>query len=286
MRQPIFSAYPIFLFLLVNLSTNINCMAQIDNQIIKKEYFSDELNTSRDYWFYIPKEYVEEGNDEFPLMIFLHGNGERGNDIEKVLIHGPLKEIQNGRDFPFFIIAPQMPDFPEGFKYVGSPYSWKEKSRQPMKRETTDWDIRWDEFYPPYGWDKISADLIKLINDAKDNYPIDERRIYITGLSYGGYGTWFMLINYPEIWAAGVPVCGAGNPKNVYKIGEIPVWLFHGGKDRVILPEWSLETADSLEASSGNIRVTVHEDLGHNCWERVYEGKDIYYWLLSHSKNR
>jgi len=93
-----------------------------------------------------------------------------------------------------------------------------------------------------------------------------------------------MLSKYPELFAAGIPVCGAGDPNDVKTIGKTPVWLFHGGRDRIILPQWSLKMADELDKIGGNVRVTIHEDLAHDCWWRVYSGQDVYEWMLKNTK--
>lgn len=271
----------IFYLFFINSSTK---GFELKGKIIKKSMISSVTHSSRDYLIYIPENI--NNDEEIPVLLFLHGNGERGNDVNTVKIHGPLKEIENGREFPFIIIAPQMLPFPDDYNHSPNLNShlidWTK--RQSMKRETFNAKNRYETPYPPYGWDILEKDLIALINNTVKEYNGDKNRIYITGLSYGGYGTWYMLSKYPEIFAAGVPICGAGNPEDAKKIGKTPVWLFHGGRDRVILPQWSLEMADSLDAAGGNIIVTVHEDLAHNCWTRVYSGKDMYDWLLNNTK--
>ena len=271
----------ILFFTLLSFSSSKGII--VKGKIIKKQFTSSVNNDSRDYLLYLPEELSSK--EKIPILLFLHGNGERGNDVNNVKIHGPLREVENGRGFPFIIIAPQMPAFPKNFKEKineNNLVDWSK--RQTMIRETFDAPYRYDNLYPPFGWDLIESDLILLINKTVKEYNGDTDRIYITGLSYGGYGTWYMLSKYPKLFAAGAPICGAGNPNDAKKIGKTPVWLFHGGRDRVILPQWSLEMADSLDAAGGNIKVTIHEDLAHNCWNRVYSGFDFYDWLLKNTK--
>lgn len=270
-------------FMVISI-TNKTLGFELKGKIIKKSITSSVTKGKRDYLLYLPENI--DKNKKLPVLLFLHGNGERGNDVNLVKIHGPLKEVEKGRELPFIIIAPQMLPFPEGFSFKPNTNNlfldWSK--RQPMVRETFDAEHRYDEPYPPYGWDMLEKDLIALINNTVKEYNGDKNRIYVTGLSYGGYGTWYMLSKYPELFAAGAPLCGAGNPDDAKKIGKTPVWLFQGGRDRVILPQWSLEMADSLDAAGGNVIVTVHEDLGHDCWTRVYSGKDLYDWLLKNTK--
>jgi len=252
-------------------------------KIIKKSFKSIVTNEMRDYLLYLPAEIKKK--EKVPVLLFLHGNGERGNDIEQVKVNGPLHEVQKGREFPFIIIVPQMLKFPDGYSFkpnLDTQWNWDE--RFPMVRETYDVEFRYEEPYPPYGWDMLEKDLVYLINEAIKDYNGDKDRIYVTGLSYGGYGTWYMLSKYPELFAAGVPICGAGNPEDVKTIGKTPVWLFHGGRDRIVLPQWSLKMADELDKAGGNVIVTIHEDLGHDCWTRVYSGQDVYDWMLKNTK--
>ena len=105
----------------------------------------------------------------------------------------------------------------------------------------------------------------------------------MTGLSYGGYGTWHLATTHPERWAAVAPICGGGNPARVGALAaaQTPIWVFHGGRDPVVKVEWSYAMAAALEAAGHpDVRLTVHEDLGHNVWGRVYAGEDFYRWLL------
>ena len=154
-----------------------------------------------------------------------------------------------------------------------------------MVRNTTGREARWDRLGPPHGWHELQEDLLLILDRTLNDYRADADRVYLTGLSYGGFGTWFMATWHPDRWAAAAPICGAGDNSEVHRIGKLPVWVIQGGRDGTVLPEWTLSTADALEAAGGNVRVTVHEDLAHNSWERTYEGEDLYRWFLSHKRS-
>jgi len=128
-----------------------------------------------------------------------------------------------------------------------------------------------------------------MVDDTLRDYRADPDRVYLTGLSYGGFGTWYLAAARPDRWAAVAPICGAGSLKLLPRIAEArtPIWIFQGGRDRLVRPEWVLANAVALDkAGHPDVRLTVHEDMGHNVWSRVYEGWDLYNWFLSHRRNR
>ena len=153
-----------------------------------------------------------------------------------------------------------------------------------MVRETPGIEIPWGPLGPANGWHESEDDLLHIVDHALAAYQADPDRVYLTGLSYGGFGSWYMAARYPDRWAAVAPLCGAGDPELVVRIGSTPVWLLQGGRDALVRPEWSLATAEVLDRAGGNVRVTVHEDLGHDCWTRAYGGQDLYDWFLSHAR--
>ena len=155
-----------------------------------------------------------------------------------------------------------------------------------MLRETTGADHPWERLGPPNGWHESEGDLLTIVDATLAECHADPDRVYLTGLSYGGFGTWYMASRYPDRWAAAAPICGAGDLSEVQRIGDLPVWLFQGGRDDLVLPEWSVVTAEALDRAGGNVRVTVHEDLGHDCWTRVYGGRDLYDWFHTHTRRK
>ena len=202
-----------------------------------------------------------------------------------MLTHGPIKEAANGRELPFILIGPQMPGRAASSPPPRRPEPWPAGQRKPMVRESTGAEMPWDPLGPPNGWHESEQDLLTILDQVLAEYRTDPRRVYLTGLSYGGFGAWYMATRHPDRWAAVAPMCGAGEASQVHRIGQTPVWLFQGGRDDLVRPEWPLSTAEALDQAGGNMRVTVHEDLAHDCWTRVYGGQDLYDWFLSHVRS-
>ncbi len=270
-------------------------------QLLRKRYQSKATGKQREYFLYLPVGYQSETSKKWPVILFLHGGGERGDgldDLKYTLMHGPLMEAWiQGRDLPFIIINPQMPMFdrpqrerpplpersPEGTA-PARPYG--NRPSQPMAREAAPEEARNRSGSPPQGWETVEGEVLAMVDNTAADYRADAARVYLTGLSYGGYGTWFLGSRHPERWAAIAPICGGGDPKMVDRMvaQKLPLWIFHGGRDTTVPVSRSLEMAVALEvAGHPEVRLTVHEDLGHNVWTRVYEGQDLYSWFL---KNR
>lgn len=197
------------------------------------------------YLLYLPVGY--ESEDSWPLMIFLHGYGERGNDLELVKKHGLPKMIASGQDFPFIIASPQCPD-------------------------TTVWPEQADE-------------LNGLINSLIAEYKVDNNRVYLTGLSMGGYGTWYLASRYPEKFAAIAPICGGGGWWMTDSLKSIPTWVFHGDADDVVPLIESEVMVNRIQEAGGDITLTVYPGVGHDSWTESYNNPELYTWLLSHQKS-
>jgi predicted peptidase len=266
-------------------------------QLLRRPYTSTATQTTekdREYFVYVPQGYDTEKGKLWPVILFLHGGGERGNgksDLEKILMHGPLKEAwTRGRDLPFLIIAPQLYTMQRD---ANAPRPPARPAGQPapappsISRAVKGVAARFAAEGPPLGWWTVENDLLGMVEATLKEFRGDPDRVYITGLSYGGYGTWYMAGAHAARWAAAAPICGAADPKVIPMIAaaKLPIWIHQGGKDTTVLPEWTMQSAVDLEkAGHPAVRFTVHEDLGHNVWTRVYEGWDIYYWLLSHRR--
>jgi predicted peptidase len=279
---------------LVVLSADV-LAAQVDGrtkaQLLRRPYTSTATQTSekdREYFVYLPQGYDSEKGKRWPVILFLHGGGERGNgkgDLEMTLKHGPIMEAWvKGRDLPFIMIGPQLytgqrganaapRTRPAGASLISRSISG-EKPRNPAEG-------------PPRGWWTVEADLLPMVDATLKEFRGDPDRVYITGLSYGGYGAWFMAGVHAERWAAAAPICGVADPKVIPMIAEakLPIWIIQGGKDTLVRPEWVTQSAIDLEkAGHPDVRFTVHEDMNHNVWTRAYEGWDLYYWMLSHRR--
>ncbi|MFK5957788.1 MAG: prolyl oligopeptidase family serine peptidase [Lutibacter sp.] len=281
---------------------------KIEEQLLRIPYISSIDSTSRDYFVYLPKGYHENSTKKWPVLLFLHGNGERGNgkdELDYVLIHGPLYEawIQK-RDLPFIIIVPQLQMFNQdklGLNYIdnrtkdwipkrlknGVPKRTKIANSSLIMQGTTAIDSIPNLSHTKYGWNKAENDLMKMIDNTLINFNADENRVYLSGISYGGFGTWYIASKHPKRFAAINPIVGWGHPILMDSIAKykIPVWQFAGGRDQVIPVKYFYEGLNKLEKlGHKNIRFTIHEDLSHDTWKRIYEGNDIYNWLLDQKR--
>jgi len=195
------------------------------------------------YLLYVPKEY-ERGEKCWPLMLFLHGAGERGDNLGLVKKHGPPKIAEQRDDFPFVLLSPQCPDG----------HWWR-------------------------------TDVLNvLLDEIVAEYRIDEDRVYVTGLSMGGYGTWALAIEYPNRFAAIAPVCGGGIPLLTRRIAHLPVWVFHGAKDTTVPLEESQRMVDALKRFGGNVKFTVYPEAKHDSWTQAYGNPELYEWFLRHQR--
>ncbi|MDY7395463.1 prolyl oligopeptidase family serine peptidase [Aureibaculum sp. 2210JD6-5] len=204
---------------------------------------NEKFIIEQEYLKYLPENYDDDLTKKWPLLIFLHGAGERGSDLEKIKVHGPPMLVEQGKQFPFIILSPQ------------------------AKR----------------GWDEDL--LYELIRDFIDNNKrVDTDRIYLTGLSMGGYGTWKLAQKHPEMFAAIVPICGGGNPEDVWKLRHMPVWCFHGKLDGIVPLSASETMVEALKKVNDNVKFTVYPETYHDSWIQAYNDPKLYDWLLQQKK--
>lgn len=270
-------------------------------QLIRVNYKSKITQKERDYFVLLPENYEANPTKKYPVLLFLHGGGERGNgksDLDRLLVNGPLYEawIQK-RNLPFIIIAPQMPLFgrnntsmtplsavPKRGKIIPArPEKWAAKN--PMTGAIPAKKLSHDKTGLPDGWGEIKEEVMAMLDQTQANYRTDDERVYLTGLSYGGFGTWILASHYPDRFAAIAPIVGWGHPDLMPPIAQakIPVWCISGGRDAVIQNTFFFEGMNKLEElGHKNIRFTIHEDMKHDVWTRVYAGEDIYNWLLEY----
>ncbi|AFV00456.1 alpha/beta hydrolase-fold protein [Simiduia agarivorans] len=284
------------------------CEPAEDPARLERWSLTSQLDGSeRDYFVYLPEGYNAQPDKRWPTILFLHGNGERGNgksELDYVLTHGPLYEawVQK-RNLPFVIIAPQLPMFDFAStnnyfnertfdqiprrQYDGTPEREKpQRLTQPMiSYPATDSMSEIDPLLPK-GWETIEKDLLEMLSETRRKLRVDKNKTYLTGLSYGGFGSWYMASKYPETFAAVAPVAGWGHPSLMTSISQaqVPVWCFAGGMDPVIPIQHFYPGLNLLrDNSSADIRFTIHADMAHDVWRRVYAGEDIYHWFLQHS---
>jgi predicted peptidase len=291
------------------VSTDSNAAAAplSEPELKRVAYHSARTGKEREYFVYLPRGFKQK--DRWPVMLFLHGDGERGDakaELDYVLIHGPVSEAWfQKRDLPFVIISPQLDKFSRG----EIPYIKNRTPAQIPKRLPDGVPPRQDERNsraepalgglpadnappfapngPPEGWNEMDAEVIAMVDDTLRDFKGDPKRVYVTGLSYGGFGTWFFGSKYPQKFAAIAPVVGYGYPAQAAAIAQakLPVWCFAGGRDPAVPPRYFFAAMNELEKRGGiENRFTIEADLGHFTWVRVYGGTDLYDWMLAHSR--
>ncbi len=194
------------------------------------------------YLLQLPPDYDQQKAS--PLLLFLHGAGERGDNLDLVKKHGPPKLIAEGQSLPFIVVSPQCP-----------------KGR---------W---WEPF-----------ELAALLDEIVEKYNVDEDRIYVTGLSMGGFGTWSLAAYQPKRFAAIVPICGGGEPFMTRLFADVPAWVFHGGKDPVVPLERSKEMVEAMRKAGGDVKFTVYPEAGHDSWSQAYADPVLFKWLLEQKR--
>jgi predicted peptidase len=221
-------------------------------------------NVTIRYMLFVPKGYKSEGK-KWPLILFLHGLGECSNDdLSRVKIHGPAHFVDSRPDFPFVVVTPQLPP-PAGYK-EGVAYS----SEQIIALAHDAWKPN---------------ELIKLVDHVVSNLNIDRQRVYVTGLSMGGYGTWRLVAEYPDRFAAAVPICGGGEPEKMARsLSRVPIWAFHGAKDGTVPVEKSQQMVDAVKRAGGDVKLTIYANGQHDSWKPTYDNPKVYDWLLEHRR--
>lgn len=227
----------------------------------KTHYLYPKSDTLLPYIFSTPKQFKNPG-EKIPLVVFLHGIQVRGTRLEKAEIHGPPKLIKKGQDFPFALISPLCPD--------DGPYNKGPEA----KRGTLFW------------WHYPTADKVKNIIDheLKRHPQLDPDRIYLTGLSMGGFGVYKLALKYPDFFAAAIPMAAHANipikTMDLKPLKNLPIWAFHGEKDRTVTLSEHQQTVDSLKKAGVDITFTVYPGVGHNCWGKTYDNPKLYEWML------
>jgi len=208
-------------------------------------------NSKLNYLLHIPSQ--AEGNPDqlFPAILFLHGHGESGDDISAVSEVGLPPYLADKPDFPFIVIAPQCPWF-----------TW---------------------------WPELAGGLEQLLEGCLATLPIDPQRLYLTGLSMGGFGSWYLASNWPDKFAAVAPICGGGYwfhgfPERVAEMRDTPVWTFHGAKDDVVPLASTEQLVTTLRESGGDVKFTVYPEADHDSWTETYHNSKLYEWFLQHVK--
>lgn len=216
--------------------------------------FKNADGSESPYVLFVPHGY--DGTTPVPVIVFLHGAGETKGGAKKPVEVGLGRHIKGKREktFPAIVIFPQA----ESLK------------TQVVKR-----------------WQAGSPDAeraLKMLELVQKEYKVDDKRIYLTGLSMGGFGTWSLAAAHPDKWAAIAPICGGGDPKSAPKFKDIPCWAFHGDKDAVVPAKLSRDMIDALKAAGGSPKYTEFPGVDHNSWDPAYKQDEFYDWLFAQKK--
>jgi predicted peptidase len=205
--------------------------------------FKDADGTEAKYVLFVPHDY--KGKKAFPTILFLHGAGETGTDGQKQARTGLGNAIRKQEQtFGFIAIFPQ-----------SQKRTWQADSDDGQR-------------------------AMKILAQVQKTYKVDAKRLYLTGLSMGGFGTWSLAVRYPTKWAAIVPVCGGGDPSQAATIKHIPCWCFHGDADMAVKVDKSREMIKALKAAGGKPKYDEYPGVGHNSWDKAYGNPELYDWLL------
>jgi len=249
----------LFLPLLLALAacgTINNSTAMKPGQTAQKFHLERKQVLAADYLLFLPEGYGADTNKRWPLILFLHGAGERGNDVWKVATHGPPKIDTATINFPFIVVSPQCPD------------------------------------------GKIWSDdlLLALLDEIETKYTVDTHRVYLTGLSMGGFGTWNLGLSHPERFAAIAPICGGGETilltlardfdrAQLGLLKSMGVWAFHGAKDPTVSPDESEHMVSALKKiGCQDVKLTIYPDAQHDSWTQTYANPELFAWFLQHSR--
>jgi predicted peptidase len=210
-----------------------------------------EVTYALEYLVALPKGYDADKDKHWPVVLFLHGGGERGDDLSKVRKWGPPAMIDKGHEFEAIVVSPQCPAD-----------SW---------------------------WEAQTHALFLLLDQIESRYRVDKDRIYVTGLSMGGYATWAMAGQAPDRFAAAVPICGGGTRWQGMRVGraKLPIWIFHGDEDKAVPVDEAHQMLKHLErAGHDEAKVTIYPGVGHNSWSATYADEAMWTWLFEQRRNK
>jgi predicted peptidase len=198
------------------------------------------------YLVFLPDDYFNKAR--WPVILFLHGQNESGRDLNKVRSHGLPKFVETRKNFPFIVVSPQCLE-----------------------------GAFWSD-------DEEIQFLDALLAEVLAHYRADPERVYVTGLSMGGYGTWRLAMEYPSRFAAIAPICGGGLQRKAGKIKDLPVWVFHREQDQNVPLDASARMVRALRRHGSDVRFTIYPGQGHDAWTRTYRNPRLYEWFLSHKR--
>lgn len=243
----------------------LSCSSTFGQDLTKKfqaKQFISETGDALNYRIHIPDK--PDSTGLYPVVLFLHGAGERGSDNKAQLTWGVWRFVEDSvqQNHPSIVIAPQAPED----SYWGEA-EWRTKSTKLMEEPA-----------------KPLALAMELLEQIQKEFPVDSMRIYVTGLSMGGFGTWNLITRYPDKFAAAAPVCGGGDVTKAHRIAHMPIWNFHGTLDNVVPPELSRDMIQAVRYAGGNPGYSEYPDVGHSSWIQAYREPYLVDWMFSQKK--
>lgn len=210
--------------------------------------FKDADGSEHKYVVYVPEGYT--GDKPVPVILFLHGAGETGTDGKKQAAVGLGPAVRKRKDFPFLVVFPQ-----------SEKRTWRADSPDGRR-------------------------AMAVLAEVEKAYKTDPDRVYLTGLSMGGFGSWSLAAAHPDKWAAVAPICGGGDPSTAAKIKHLPFWVFHGDADKAVKVDMSRRMVEALKAAGAAPKYDEYPGVGHNSWDKAYGNDELYKWFLSHTRRK
>jgi predicted peptidase len=223
------------------------------------------------YLIYLPESYPVNTARRWPLILFLHGSGEAGKNLGLLTRTGLPQKLESEPDFPFVVVSPQI-------------------TAPPVQGEASaSFDVQ--VYLETWGWKRHIDILEALLDYMQATYRIDPQRVFLTGISLGGFGAWEYALRHPDRFAAVVPIAGGFRyvddelPTNLCDLKEVPIWTFHGELDTNVPLRCSQAAVYGLKACGTEVRFTQYPDLAHNVWTTAYNTPELWEWLLAQKKN-
>jgi len=259
----------VYTMLVLMILSGSNALIAQEKSLFSEEHYITNQDTLN-YRLMLPKDF--DSTKSYPMVLFLHGAGERGSDNKKQLVHGSslFGSEENREKFPAIVIFPQCPkdDY------------W---ANAEVDRSTRPISLKFPLDIEPT---KSMRLLLEMLSQFSTKKYIDKSRLYIGGLSMGGMGTFEMLHRKPSTFAAAFAICGAGNPKATEAYAQTtPIWVFHGAQDDVVNPRASVEMVDGILKNGGKPNFSLYAKDNHNSWDSAFAEPELLSWLFSNTKN-
>jgi predicted peptidase len=264
--KPVLAAVGVLLAGTLALAQQPDSKPDTDKLLEKLTFTKDKA--SLPYRLLKPDGYSKDSKDRYPLVVFLHGTAGRGTDNQKQLRSGVEEFMKDAtrKKHPCFLAVPQCP--PDKLWFNVSPNDTK--GNLPLPKSPTE----------------PAALVLDLIEALCNEHRVDKDRIYLTGLSMGGYGTWDLISRRPDLFAAAMPVCGGGDPAQAEKLSKLAIWAFHGDKDALVPPERSRDMVAAIKKAGGKPEYTELPGVGHDAWTPTYKDDKVRDWLFAQKKGK